>query len=141
MGQLEMDSVPKSEANDSRIEELAKTETSPISNTAETKTNRPLCSDTAPSSALHWLADLATQKAKEETKGEQNTCFLGVEIKNKCKCAACLLFFVRALSLNIKKVFLHFVLKEENVFLQKNLKLFVCFLTGLGMWRTRMIMI
>uniref|UniRef100_A0A8C3PXM5 Lysine-specific demethylase n=1 Tax=Chrysolophus pictus TaxID=9089 RepID=A0A8C3PXM5_CHRPC len=68
VGQLEMDSVPKSEANDSRIEEPAKTETLSISNTAETKTNRPLCSETAPSSALHWLADLATQKAKEETK-------------------------------------------------------------------------
>ncbi|XP_065591016.1 lysine-specific demethylase 3B isoform X3 [Cyrtonyx montezumae] len=68
VGQIEMDSVPKSEANDSRIEEPAKTETLPISNTAEMKTNRPLCSETAPSSALHWLADLATQKAKEETK-------------------------------------------------------------------------
>ncbi|XP_052545310.1 lysine-specific demethylase 3B isoform X4 [Tympanuchus pallidicinctus] len=68
VGQLEMDSVPKSEANDSRIEEPVKTETLSISNTAETKTNRPLCSETAPSSALHWLADLATQKAKEETK-------------------------------------------------------------------------
>ncbi|NXJ06447.1 KDM3B demethylase, partial [Odontophorus gujanensis] len=68
VGQLEMDSVPKSEANDSRIEDPAKTETLPISSTAEMKTNRPLCSETAPSSALHWLADLATQKAKEETK-------------------------------------------------------------------------
>ncbi|OXB76639.1 UNVERIFIED_CONTAM: hypothetical protein H355_008678 [Colinus virginianus] len=68
VGQIEMDNVPKSEANDSRIEEPAKTETLPTSNTAEMKTNRPLCSETAPSSALHWLADLATQKAKEETK-------------------------------------------------------------------------
>lgn len=65
-----MDSVPKSEANDSRTEEPAKTETLSTNNTAETKTNRPLCPETAPSSALHWLADLATQKAKEETKGE-----------------------------------------------------------------------
>lgn len=78
-----MDSVPKSEANDSRTEEPAKTETLSTNNTAETKTNRPLCPETAPSSALHWLADLATQKAKEETKGEQNTCIMGLEIKNK----------------------------------------------------------
>lgn len=124
-----MDSVPKSEANDSRIEEPAKTEILSISNTAETKTNRPLCSETAPSSALHWLADLATQKAKEETKGEQNTRLLGVEVKNKCSCAAWLLFFTRVLSLSIK-IFLQFMLKEENVFL-----------TGLGIWKNRMIMI
>ncbi|XP_026713820.1 lysine-specific demethylase 3B [Athene cunicularia] len=68
VGQLEMDTVPKSEATDSRIEESAKTETLPTNNTGEIKTNRPLCPETAPSSALHWLADLATQKAKEETK-------------------------------------------------------------------------
>ncbi|NWT87324.1 KDM3B demethylase, partial [Lanius ludovicianus] len=67
VGQVEMDTVPKSEATDSRIEESAKTETLPTNNT-EVKTNRPLCPETAPSSALHWLADLATQKAKEETK-------------------------------------------------------------------------
>ncbi|NXC60338.1 KDM3B demethylase, partial [Aleadryas rufinucha] len=68
VGQVEMDTVPKSEATDSRIEESAKTETLPANNTGEVKTNRPLCPETAPSSALHWLADLATQKAKEETK-------------------------------------------------------------------------
>ncbi|NWS23736.1 KDM3B demethylase, partial [Polioptila caerulea] len=68
VGQAEMDTVPKSEATDSRIEESAKTETLPTNNTGEIKTNRPLCPETAPSSALHWLADLATQKAKEETK-------------------------------------------------------------------------
>ncbi|XP_053847035.1 lysine-specific demethylase 3B isoform X2 [Vidua macroura] len=67
-GQVEMDTVPKSEATDSRIEESAKAETLPTNNTGEVKTNRPLCPETAPSSALHWLADLATQKAKEETK-------------------------------------------------------------------------
>ncbi|KAI1898430.1 hypothetical protein AGOR_G00072250 [Albula goreensis] len=33
-----------------------------------TKESRPLGGDSASSSALHWLADLATQKAKEETK-------------------------------------------------------------------------
>ncbi|NWW81583.1 KDM3B demethylase, partial [Climacteris rufus] len=68
VGQVEMDTVPKSEATDSRIEESGKTETLPTNNTGEIKTNRPLCPETAPSSALHWLADLATQKAKEETK-------------------------------------------------------------------------
>uniref|UniRef100_A0A8C0B7M1 Lysine-specific demethylase n=1 Tax=Buteo japonicus TaxID=224669 RepID=A0A8C0B7M1_9AVES len=68
VGQLEMDTVPKSEATDSRIEESAKTEMLPTNNTGEIKTNRPLCPETTPSSALHWLADLATQKAKEETK-------------------------------------------------------------------------
>ncbi|XP_054073050.1 lysine-specific demethylase 3B isoform X2 [Rissa tridactyla] len=68
VGQLETDTVPKSEAADSRIEESTKTETLPTNNTGEIKTNRPLCPETAPSSALHWLADLATQKAKEETK-------------------------------------------------------------------------
>ncbi|KAM6249215.1 lysine-specific demethylase 3B isoform 2-T2 [Spheniscus humboldti] len=67
-GQLELETVPKSEATDNRIEESAKTETLPTNNTGEIKTNRPLCPETAPSSALHWLADLATQKAKEETK-------------------------------------------------------------------------
>lgn len=83
MGQLEVDTVPKSEATDGRIEESAKTETSPANNTGEIKTNRPLCPETAPSSALHWLADLATQKAKEETKGEQKTCPLGLELKER----------------------------------------------------------
>ncbi|XP_009284249.2 PREDICTED: lysine-specific demethylase 3B [Aptenodytes forsteri] len=67
-GQLELETVPKSEATDNRIEESAKTETLPTNNTGEIKTNRPLCPETAPSSALHWLLDLATQKAKEETK-------------------------------------------------------------------------
>ncbi|KAM6408767.1 lysine-specific demethylase 3B isoform 1-T1 [Rhynochetos jubatus] len=68
VGQLETDTVPKSEATDSSVEESAKPETLPGNNSAEMKTNRPLCPETAPSSALHWLADLATQKAKEETK-------------------------------------------------------------------------
>ncbi|RLV86662.1 hypothetical protein DV515_00015817 [Chloebia gouldiae] len=68
VGQVEMDTVPKSEVTDSRIEESAKAEMLPTNNTGEVKTNRPLCPETAPSSALHWLADLATQKAKEETK-------------------------------------------------------------------------
>uniref|UniRef100_A0A8C3PQ44 Lysine-specific demethylase n=1 Tax=Calidris pygmaea TaxID=425635 RepID=A0A8C3PQ44_9CHAR len=68
VGQPETDTAPKSEAGDSRIEESAKTETLPTNNTGEIKTSRPLCPETAPSSALHWLADLATQKAKEETK-------------------------------------------------------------------------
>ncbi|KAG5853437.1 hypothetical protein ANANG_G00073400 [Anguilla anguilla] len=36
------------------------------------KESRPPGTDSASSSALHWLADLATQKAKEETKGEKD---------------------------------------------------------------------
>uniref|UniRef100_A0A7M4F9K0 Lysine-specific demethylase n=1 Tax=Crocodylus porosus TaxID=8502 RepID=A0A7M4F9K0_CROPO len=67
-GQLEMDTGLKPEAADGRTEESAKSEIPPTSNTSETKTNRALCPETTPSSALHWLADLATQKAKEETK-------------------------------------------------------------------------
>ncbi|XP_077679868.1 lysine-specific demethylase 3B isoform X4 [Eretmochelys imbricata] len=68
LGQLEMDTDPKPEATDGRTEDSAKIETSPTSNPTETKSSRPLCPETSPSSALHWLADLATQKAKEETK-------------------------------------------------------------------------
>lgn len=94
MGQLETDTVPKSEATDNRIEESAKAETLPNSNTGEIKTNRPLCPETAPSSALHWLADLATQKAKEETKGEQKTYPLVLELED----TVWLLLFVRVLS-------------------------------------------
>ncbi|XP_069507689.1 lysine-specific demethylase 3B [Ambystoma mexicanum] len=37
----------------------------------ETKSTRP--TEGSPSSALHWLADLATQKAKEETKESSST--------------------------------------------------------------------
>nr|XP_033783010.1 lysine-specific demethylase 3B isoform X2 [Geotrypetes seraphini] len=52
-----------SETGDGRLEDTGKMEAN-----NEAKTIRTLCSDSAPSSALHWLADLATQKAKEETK-------------------------------------------------------------------------
>uniref|UniRef100_W5MTG7 Lysine-specific demethylase n=1 Tax=Lepisosteus oculatus TaxID=7918 RepID=W5MTG7_LEPOC len=38
-----------------------------------TKDSRPPSTDAPPSSALHWLADLATQKAKEETKAESGS--------------------------------------------------------------------
>ncbi|XP_043839467.1 lysine-specific demethylase 3B [Dromiciops gliroides] len=63
----ESDLIPKPDTVDSRGEEALKTEAS--SSSSETKTSRPLCPETTPpSSALHWLADLATQKAKEETK-------------------------------------------------------------------------
>ncbi|XP_056667330.1 lysine-specific demethylase 3B isoform X2 [Monodelphis domestica] len=65
----ETDLIPKPETVDSRGEEALKTDTSASSSSSETKTSRPLCPETTPpSSALHWLADLATQKAKEETK-------------------------------------------------------------------------
>ncbi|XP_074865431.1 lysine-specific demethylase 3B [Carettochelys insculpta] len=66
--QLEMDADPKLEATSGRTEESSKTETLTSSSPNETKSSRPLCPETSPSSALHWLADLATQKAKEETK-------------------------------------------------------------------------
>nr|XP_020645553.1 lysine-specific demethylase 3B isoform X1 [Pogona vitticeps] len=65
--QLDTNSVPKPETTESKVEEPIKTETPATSNT-EPKLNKPLCPETSPSSALHWLADLATQKAKEETK-------------------------------------------------------------------------
>ncbi|XP_044515830.1 lysine-specific demethylase 3B [Gracilinanus agilis] len=65
----ETDLIPKPDTVDSRGEEALKTDTSASSSSSETKTSRPLCPETTPpSSALHWLADLATQKAKEETK-------------------------------------------------------------------------
>uniref|UniRef100_A0A7N4PLK3 Lysine-specific demethylase n=1 Tax=Sarcophilus harrisii TaxID=9305 RepID=A0A7N4PLK3_SARHA len=63
----ESDLLLKPDTLDSRGEEALKTDAS--SSSSETKTSRPLCPETTPpSSALHWLADLATQKAKEETK-------------------------------------------------------------------------
>lgn len=69
-GQLGTNAVPKAEATEDKPEEVEKTEAPAPSNSSETKPNKPLCLETSPSSALHWLADLATQKAKEETKGE-----------------------------------------------------------------------
>ncbi|XP_066472144.1 lysine-specific demethylase 3B isoform X1 [Tiliqua scincoides] len=67
-GQLDTNAVPKSEAPEEKPEEAVKTEVPAPSNSSETKSNKSLCLETSPSSALHWLADLATQKAKEETK-------------------------------------------------------------------------
>ncbi|XP_071066244.1 lysine-specific demethylase 3B isoform X4 [Dasypus novemcinctus] len=65
----EPDHVPKADSTDNRSEEPVKTDSSASSSNSEPKAIRPPCPDTAsPSSALHWLADLATQKAKEETK-------------------------------------------------------------------------
>ncbi|XP_052597824.1 lysine-specific demethylase 3B isoform X2 [Peromyscus californicus insignis] len=65
----EPDQVPKGTGTDSRSEEPLKAEGSASNSNSELKAIRPPCPDTAPpSSALHWLADLATQKAKEETK-------------------------------------------------------------------------
>ncbi|XP_020137972.1 lysine-specific demethylase 3B isoform X2 [Microcebus murinus] len=64
----EPDHVPKADSTDIRSEEPLKDSSASNSN-SEQKAIRPPCPDTAqPSSALHWLADLATQKAKEETK-------------------------------------------------------------------------
>lgn len=62
--------APKSETVEAKVEEPIKAETAATSNSGEMKPNKSLCPETSPSSALHWLADLATQKAKEETKGE-----------------------------------------------------------------------
>uniref|UniRef100_A0A8C2MA71 Lysine-specific demethylase n=1 Tax=Cricetulus griseus TaxID=10029 RepID=A0A8C2MA71_CRIGR len=65
----EPDQVPKGTGADSRPEEPLKAEGSASNSNSELKAIRPPCPDMAPpSSALHWLADLATQKAKEETK-------------------------------------------------------------------------
>uniref|UniRef100_A0A8I3S2H4 Lysine-specific demethylase n=1 Tax=Canis lupus familiaris TaxID=9615 RepID=A0A8I3S2H4_CANLF len=65
----ETDHVPKADSTDIRSDESLKAESSASNSNSELKAIRPPCPDTAPpSSALHWLADLATQKAKEETK-------------------------------------------------------------------------
>ncbi|XP_045432497.1 lysine-specific demethylase 3B isoform X3 [Pipistrellus kuhlii] len=60
---------PKADSIDIRADEPPKADSLASNSSSELKAIRPLCPDTAPpSSALHWLADLATQKAKEETK-------------------------------------------------------------------------
>ncbi|KAM6217960.1 LOW QUALITY PROTEIN: lysine-specific demethylase 3B-like [Rhynchocyon petersi] len=65
----ESDHVSKAGSTDIRPEEPLKADSAASSSNSEPKAIRPPCPDTAPpSSALHWLADLATQKAKEETK-------------------------------------------------------------------------
>ncbi|XP_045854984.1 lysine-specific demethylase 3B isoform X2 [Meles meles] len=65
----ETDHVPKADSTDIRPDDSLKAESSASNSNSELKAIRPPCPDTAPpSSALHWLADLATQKAKEETK-------------------------------------------------------------------------
>ncbi|XP_042305789.1 lysine-specific demethylase 3B isoform X2 [Sceloporus undulatus] len=67
-GELDTNVVPKSEVTEGIAEDSIKTEVPATSNSGETKPSKSLCPETSPSSALHWLADLATQKAKEETK-------------------------------------------------------------------------
>ncbi|XP_058397136.1 lysine-specific demethylase 3B isoform X2 [Diceros bicornis minor] len=65
----EPDHVPKADSTDIRSDEPLKADSLASNSNSELKAIRPPCPDTAPpSSALHWLADLATQKAKEETK-------------------------------------------------------------------------
>ncbi|XP_057590003.1 lysine-specific demethylase 3B isoform X2 [Hippopotamus amphibius kiboko] len=67
--QPETDHVSKADGTDIRSDEPLKADSSASNSNSELKAIRPPCPDTAPpSSALHWLADLATQKAKEETK-------------------------------------------------------------------------
>ncbi|XP_036753120.1 lysine-specific demethylase 3B isoform X2 [Manis pentadactyla] len=65
----ETNHVPKADGADIRPDEPPKADGSGSNSNSDLKAVRPPCPDTAPpSSALHWLADLATQKAKEETK-------------------------------------------------------------------------
>nr|KAF6447220.1 lysine demethylase 3B [Rousettus aegyptiacus] len=60
---------PKADSTDIRVDEPPKADSLASNSNSELKAIKPPCPDTAPpSSALHWLADLATQKAKEETK-------------------------------------------------------------------------
>ncbi|XP_059773172.1 lysine-specific demethylase 3B isoform X2 [Balaenoptera ricei] len=67
--QPETDHVAKADSTDIRSDEPLKADSSASNSNSELKAIRPPCPDTGPpSSALHWLADLATQKAKEETK-------------------------------------------------------------------------
>ncbi|XP_058917213.1 lysine-specific demethylase 3B isoform X2 [Kogia breviceps] len=67
--QPETDHVAKADSTDIRSDEPLKADSSASNSNSELKAIRPPCPDAGPpSSALHWLADLATQKAKEETK-------------------------------------------------------------------------
>ncbi|XP_068133127.1 lysine-specific demethylase 3B [Hyperolius riggenbachi] len=58
--------IMKPETTDSVAEDI-KPEPDNIQDSVD-KTSKPQSPETTPSSALHWLADLAAQKAKEETK-------------------------------------------------------------------------
>ncbi|XP_070594983.1 lysine-specific demethylase 3B isoform X4 [Erythrolamprus reginae] len=60
--------APKSETVEAKVEESIKADAAATSMSGEMKPIKSLCPEASPSSALHWLADLATQKAKEETK-------------------------------------------------------------------------
>ncbi|MBN3291739.1 KDM3B demethylase, partial [Polypterus senegalus] len=63
--------IPVSEENtetgESSSDSTSKSNSVPTSSSS-IRDSRQTVGETAPSSALHWLADLATQKAKEETK-------------------------------------------------------------------------
>ncbi|KAM5172810.1 lysine-specific demethylase 3B isoform 2-T2 [Mantella aurantiaca] len=73
-------STPAECSDGIKVEEDSKPETTDIvmedskiepninQDSTENKINKQQCPETTPSSALHWLADLAAQKAKEETK-------------------------------------------------------------------------
>ncbi|KAM8973234.1 lysine-specific demethylase 3B isoform 2-T2 [Pelodytes ibericus] len=69
----EMDNKPeesvKMESTDNVTDESSKIEpNSFVTPGTENKSSKSPCPESTPSSALHWLADLAAQKAKEETK-------------------------------------------------------------------------
>lgn len=66
---IKMEEELKPESAADIVSEDLKTEPNILQGSSENKSNKPQCPETPPSSALHWLADLAAQKAKEETKG------------------------------------------------------------------------
>ncbi|MEE6479972.1 hypothetical protein FKM82_012424 [Ascaphus truei] len=68
-GDIKSEETLKQETTDNVTEEPSKSKTNDFANSStESKSSRQQCPESAPSSALHWLADLAAQKAKEETK-------------------------------------------------------------------------
>lgn len=68
---VDAETASKSDATDLTEQDSGKSEAGNTSSSNETKSSRP--AEGTPSSALHWLADLATQKAKEETKESGST--------------------------------------------------------------------
>ncbi|XP_072257186.1 lysine-specific demethylase 3B [Pyxicephalus adspersus] len=85
---IKMEEESKPETADI-VTEDAKTEQIMNQGSAENKANKQQSPETTPSSALHWLADLAAQKAKEETKDpgsaktvQQKECSVGLDSPN-----------------------------------------------------------
>ncbi|KAM4746881.1 lysine-specific demethylase 3B isoform 2-T2 [Rhinophrynus dorsalis] len=69
-GDMKIEETLKPETTeDSVTEDSSRSETNnDLNNSTDSKTSQQQCPESNPSSALHWLADLAAQKAKEETK-------------------------------------------------------------------------